>query len=88
MLFADEPTGTLDPETATLVHKMLTECTYKRHGDGSHVHFSNVVEDVADRAILLEDGEILAIGEPDEVISRFMQDYSDAGQYPDSGGRR
>ena len=82
MLFADEPTGTLDPETATLVHKMLTESAHIN--DMAMVvtsHFSNVVEDVADRAILLEDGEILAIGEPDEVISRFMQDYSDAGQY-------
>ena len=82
MLFADEPTGTLDPETATLVHKMLTESAHIN--DMAMVvtsHFSNVVEDVADRAILLEDGEILAIGEPDEVINRFMQDYSDAGQY-------
>lgn len=82
MLFADEPTGTLDPETATLVHRMLTESAHMN--DMAMVvtsHFSNVIEDVADRAILLEDGEILSIGAPDEVIDRFMQDYSDTEQY-------
>ena len=82
MLFADEPTGTLDPETATLVHRMLIESA--RTNDMAMVvtsHFSNVIEDVADRAILLEDGEILAIGAPDDVIRRFMADYSDTEQY-------
>ena len=44
-------------------------------------HFSSVIEDVTDRAILLEDGKILAIGVPNEVIDRFMQDYSDTAQY-------
>src|SRR5690554_303019 len=81
MLFADEPTGIFDPETATLVHRMLTESA--RINDMAMVvtsHFSNVIEDVADRAILLEDGEILAIGAPDEVIGWFMQDYSDTAQ--------
>ncbi|NLA39135.1 MAG: methyl coenzyme M reductase system, component A2 [Methanomicrobiales archaeon] len=82
MLYADEPTGTLDPETATLVHRMLIESA--QMNDMAMVvtsHFSSVIEDVADRAILLENGEILAIGAPDEVIDRFMQDYSDTAQY-------
>jgi methyl coenzyme M reductase system subunit A2 len=82
MLFADEPTGTLDPETATLVHRMLIESAEKN--DMAMVvtsHFSSVIEDVADRAILLEDGEIKEIGNPKEVIRRFMEDYSDIERY-------
>ena len=82
MLFADEPTGTLDPETATLVHRMLIESA--RINDMAMVvtsHFSSVIEDVADRAIFLEDGEIRMIGDPGEVISRFMEDYSDVERY-------
>ncbi len=82
ILFADEPTGTLDPETATLVHRMLIESA--QINDMAMVvtsHFSKVIEDVADRAILLEDGEIVDIGTPTEVIQRFMRDYSDTEQY-------
>ncbi len=83
MLFADEPTGTLDPETATLVHRMLIESA--RVNDMGMIvtsHFSNVIEDVADRAILLENGEIKGGigGPPREVIGRFMENYSDVEQ--------
>lgn len=81
ILYADEPTGTLDPETATLVHRMLIESA--RENDMGMIvtsHFSNVIEDVADRAILLENGEIKGIGDPGEVISQFMEDYSDVAE--------
>ena len=76
MLFADEPTGTLDPETARLVHGMLTEAA-KRTMMGMVVtsHFSQVIEDMAHRAILLVDGEIASIGSPREVIRSFTRDY-------------
>lgn len=83
VLFADEPTGTLDPETATLVHRMLIESA--RTNDMGMIvtsHFSNVIEDVADRAIFLENGEIKGIGDPREVIDRFMEDYSDVAERP------
>ena len=81
-LFADEPTGTLDPETARLVHGML-----KSSAEANNMsmvvtsHFSQVIEDVADRAILLENGKIIAIGEPRVVIDRFMRDYSDTEEF-------
>ena len=59
MLFADEPTGTLDPQTARLVHAMLIEAA-KKNTMGMVVtsHFSQVIEEMANRAILLVDGEI------------------------------
>ena len=76
MLFADEPTGTLDPETARLVHGMLIDAA-KRNGMGMVVtsHFSHVIKDMAKRAILLADGSIAAIGSPKKVIRSFVKDY-------------
>ena len=76
MLFADEPTGTLDPETARLVHSMLTEAA-KKNTMGMIVtsHFSQVIEDMANRAMLLVDGEIVSIGSPKSVIKSFAKDY-------------
>jgi methyl coenzyme M reductase system subunit A2 len=81
MLFADEPTGTLDPETARLVHEMLTDAV-KKNTMGMVVtsHFSQVIEDMTDRAILLVDGEITKIGSPKDVISSFAKEQSDEEQ--------
>jgi len=76
MLFADEPTGTLDPETARLVHGMLIEAA-KKNSMGMVVtsHFSQVIEDMANRAMLLVDGEITSIGSPKTVIRSFVKEY-------------
>jgi methyl coenzyme M reductase system subunit A2 len=76
MLFADEPTGTLDPETAKLVHEMLIEAA-KKNTMGMVVtsHFSQVIEDMANRAILLVNGEIAAMGSPKSIIKLFTKDY-------------
>jgi methyl coenzyme M reductase system subunit A2 len=76
MLFADEPTGTLDPETARLVHGMLLQAA-KKNTMGMVVtsHFSQVIEDMANRAMLLVDGEIATIGSPKIVIRSFAKDY-------------
>jgi methyl coenzyme M reductase system subunit A2 len=76
MLFADEPTGTLDPETARLVHAILTDAA-KRNTMGMVVtsHFPQVIEEMANRAMLLVNGEIAAIGSPKEVIRSFASDY-------------
>ncbi len=74
MLFADEPTGTLDPETARIVHSMLIEAA-QRNAMGMIVtsHFSQVIEDMANRAILLVDGKIEKIGAPKTVIRSFVK---------------
>ena len=82
LLFADEPTGTLDPETARLVHDMLKTAA-KENNMGMIVtsHFSQVVQDVADRALLLNDGVIAMIGSPGEVIGKFMSGLQDLEQF-------
>ena len=77
-LFADEPTGTLDPQTAFLVHKMLKEAAAES-GMSMVVtsHFTQILEEVVTKAILLESGEIKAIGTPLDVIATFMKGYHD-----------
>jgi methyl coenzyme M reductase system subunit A2 len=70
LLFADEPTGTLDPETARLVHDML-KAAAKENNMGM----------IADRALLLTDGEIAMIGSPSEVIGKFMAGLHDTEEF-------
>ena len=78
LLFADEPTGTLDPDTARIVHNALISAAEARNmGIVVTSHFSQVIEDMASRAILLNAGKIEKIGSPKEVIAHFLRDMED-----------
>jgi methyl coenzyme M reductase system subunit A2 len=81
-LFADEPTGTLDPKTAYIVHQMLGNAA-KETGMSMVVtsHFTQILQDVVKKAILLEDGAIKAYGSPDEVMEIFMKGFHDDEEY-------
>jgi methyl coenzyme M reductase system subunit A2 len=82
LLCADEPTGTLDPKTARVVHDLL-EVAAQNNNMGMIVtsHFSQVIEDVANRAVLLEDGKIVKIGKPTEIIKKFMEKAEDTEKF-------
>jgi methyl coenzyme M reductase system subunit A2 len=57
---------------------MLTEAaTGNNMGMVVTSHFSQVIEEVADRALLLENGIITGLGEPKEVIRKFMEGIDD-----------
>jgi methyl coenzyme M reductase system subunit A2 len=74
LLIADEPTGTLDPRTAKVVHDVIEKAV--RDYNMTMVitsHWSDVVEDLADKAIILEDGAIVSEGEPADISKEFMQ---------------
>ena len=76
LLFADELTGTLDPDTARLVHQMLRSAAETTNmGIVVTSHFSRVIQDIATRAMLLEEGRIEKIGAPEEVINHFLRDF-------------
>jgi len=78
LLFADEPTATLDPKMARVVHEMLKKAASSASmGMIITSHFAQAIKDVADRAILIADGEITASGSPEEVITTFMKDHHD-----------
>lgn len=74
LLIADEPTGTLDPRTAEVVHDVIAKAVTDYNMTMVITsHWSEVVEDLADKAILLEDGTIVKEGSPSEVAKHFMQ---------------
>ncbi|CAG1009711.1 MAG: methyl coenzyme M reductase system, component A2 [Candidatus Methanoperedens sp.] len=72
LLLADEPTGTLDPGTAKLVHDSILKAK-QEHNMTMLVtsHLPGVLHDLTNKAILLDKGEIIEIGKPDEIIEKF-----------------
>lgn len=81
MLLADEPTGTLDPATAKVVHESI-----KRAAEDFNMtliitsHWEDVMIELADRAILLENGEIQMEGAPKDVAARFLAMAGELGK--------
>ncbi|MCJ7445215.1 MAG: methyl coenzyme M reductase system, component A2 [Methanotrichaceae archaeon] len=73
LLLADEPTGTLDPATAEVVHESI-----KRAVEDFNMtliitsHWEDVMIDLTDRAILLDQGEIKFEGDPGKVAGTFL----------------
>jgi methyl coenzyme M reductase system subunit A2 len=64
-----------DPKTAELVHNSIMN-SVKQYNMSLVItsHWPQVIEELSDKAILLEDGEIVAQGDPKEVCSTFMKE--------------
>lgn len=73
MLLADEPSGTLDPNTAKLVHESIRRAVkdFKMTMIITS-HWQDVMIDLANRAILLDHGKIIAEGKPTTVAAKFI----------------
>lgn len=73
---ADEPTGTLDPYTANLVHERLVKYV-RDHGICMIFasHWPEAIEKMADEAIWLDAGEVVMKGLPADVTRKFMEEY-------------
>ncbi|KZX15509.1 glycine betaine/carnitine/choline transport ATP-binding protein OpuCA [Methanobrevibacter cuticularis] len=74
MLFlADEPTGTLDPQTAEYLHQTLIS-SVKNQGITMVItsHWPEVMKQLADQVIWLEKGEIVEKGDSDEIVENFL----------------
>jgi methyl coenzyme M reductase system subunit A2 len=75
MLFlADEPTGTLDPQTAENLHKALID-NVKDENTTMVItsHWPEIMNELADKVIWLEHGEIIEDGAPDEIVKKFLE---------------
>ena len=73
---ADEPTGTLDPYTAELVHNQLVK--YIKDTNICMVfasHWPEAIDKMADDAYWLDAGKIKMHGKPKEVTGKFMEGY-------------
>lgn len=74
MIFlADEPTGTLDPQTAEMLHEALLEGV-KNKGETMVVssHWPEVMKKLSDYVIWLDNGKIIMEGDPKIVVEKFM----------------
>ncbi|MEA5079212.1 MAG: ABC transporter ATP-binding protein [Anaerolineaceae bacterium] len=72
ILFLDEPTSSLDPESALQVHEMINNI---RQQDGHTVflctHHLDEAQKLADRVAILNSGRLLAIGSVAELNAQF-----------------
>ena len=82
LLLADEPTGTLDPKTAELVHESILNAT-KNYKMGLIItsHWPQVIEELAHRALWLDEGKIIMVGEPSDVAAAFMKEVGTIGDH-------
>jgi len=81
ILLADEPTGTLDPATAEIVHESIRNAV--RDFNMTLIitsHWEDVMVDLADRAMLLDGGEVKAVGDPKDVAAKFLSMAGDLGK--------
>ncbi|MCD7781283.1 MAG: methyl coenzyme M reductase system, component A2 [Methanosphaera sp.] len=85
MIFlADEPTGTLDPKTAELIHSALLDGV-KNKGVTMIInsHWPEVIRDLSDRVIWLEHGRISMEGEPDTIVEKFIEEIPQTREHED-----
>lgn len=74
MFLADEPTGTLDPQTAVKLHNTLKEGVKDKNITMLITsHWPEVMTELADNVIWLENGQIKEEGSPQEVVDHFME---------------
>lgn len=73
MFLADEPTGTLDPQTAEKIHQTLTESVKNKNITMLITsHWPEVMISLADNVIWLDEGEIREEGNPNKVVKNFL----------------
>ncbi|WP_456418875.1 methyl coenzyme M reductase system, component A2 [Methanocaldococcus infernus] len=74
IFLADEPTGTLDPQTAKLVHESLKKLVINNNISLVLTsHWPEVIAELTERAIWLEKGEIIAEGSSEEIVKKFLE---------------
>jgi len=72
ILFLDEPTASLDPDIADKTRKLLKEIQREKGLSILYTsHNMKEMEEMSDRVIFLDKGKIIAIGRPDEVLTKF-----------------
>ncbi len=77
LLLADEPTGTLDHETAKVVHHALIDST--RGGTTFLVtsHWPYVIRDLTEEAVWFDKGEIVDYGDTEKVVADFEREVGE-----------
>lgn len=69
VLLLDEPTAALDPESQGEVIRFLIEGRKTGRTIITATHDLDIVEDIADRVIVLAEGKLVRSGTPDEILA-------------------
>jgi cobalt/nickel transport system ATP-binding protein len=69
VLLLDEPTATLDPRSQSQVIDLIQEWKGSSKTVITATHQLEIVEDIADRVVVLEDGQVAASGTPAEILA-------------------
>lgn len=71
VLLADEPTGTLDIKTGRVVHRALIESVKAGMTLITTSHWPSVIEELTEKALWLDHGEVIAYGDSKSVVAEF-----------------
>lgn len=69
VLLLDEPTAALDPESQSAMIQFLVECRGSGRTVITATHDLDIVEVIADRALVIAEGGIIAEGTPSEILN-------------------
>ncbi len=69
VLLLDEPTATLDPKSQSQVVDLIQQWKGTARTVITATHQLEIVEDIADRVLVLEAGSVIAEGTPSEILS-------------------
>lgn len=69
VLLLDEPTATLDPKSQSQVVDLIQQWKGTAKTVVTATHQLEIVEDIADRVLVLEAGAVIAEGTPSEILS-------------------
>ena len=75
LIFADEPSGTLDRITAKAMHEIMEKDRKKGIPAIINSHFPEEVAKLTTEAIRLKDGEVVDSGKTPDIVARFLEDY-------------
>lgn len=69
LIFLDEPTTGLDPQVRLEIHKLILELRDKQRSIVLTTHYIEEAERLCDRVAIVDQGRIIAIGTPRELIA-------------------
>ena len=78
ILFADEPTGTLDPVTAKAVHEVINKEVQGGLTTFVTSHWLEAITTLTEEGMILDKGQVIASGKSEEMISEIKADLEDA----------
>ena len=75
MVILDEPTTGLDPQARVLIWKQLTELKKQGRTLLLTTHYMDEAQRLCDQILIIDNGEILDQGTPQELIARHVKGY-------------